>query len=697
MPQYFTYRNWDGTQQILPFDADAIMEAISEDLLGDGDLRRALRRLMQQGYQPRDQERMMGLRDLMERLRQRRQEMLKRNNLGGMLDEINKKLEEIVQTERQGIERRVDEGRQKVEQARQQQQGEQGQQPQGDQQGQQGQQDGEPDADQQAALQKMLENMAARRQQQLDALPEDPGGKIRELNDYDFLDPEARQQYQDLLASLQQQMMNQMFQGMKQSMQQMTPEKMAELREMVRDLNQMLRDKAEGRDPKFDEFKQKHGQFFPPNINSLEELMEYLQQQMAAMDSLMQSMSPGQRQELQDMMDAMLRDDRLKWELAQLAANMQELMPYDGQRYQFSGDEPVTLSEAMRMMDQLQQMEQLEQQLQNARFDDNVGDLNPEKVAELLGAEEGQAVRQLQDLAKMLEDAGYLEERGGKLELTPSGIRKIGQKALQDIFHLLKKDAFGKHATPLRGRGGERTDESKPYEFGDPFYLDLEATLRNAVSREGPGSPVRLHPEDFEVFHTELQTQSSTVLMLDMSRSMLMRGCFLAAKKVALALNHLIRTQFPRDALYIVGFSAYARELKPEALPQIDWSEYEYGTNLHHALMLARTLLARHKTQNKQIIVITDGEPTAHLEDGQSYFNYPPSYRTIQETLREVTRCTRDRIVINTFMLERTYDLTEFVNQMTAINRGRAFYATPEALGEYILVDYVSSKRKRIK
>jgi uncharacterized protein with von Willebrand factor type A (vWA) domain len=697
MPQYFTYRNWDGTQQILPFDADAIMEAISEDLLGDGDLRRALRRLMQQGYQPRDQERMMGLRDLMERLRQRRQEMLKRNNLGGMLDEINKKLEEIVQTERQGIERRVDEGRQKVEQARQQQQGQQGEQGEQDQQGQQNQPDGEPDADQQAALQKMLENMAARRQQQLDALPEDPGGKIRELNDYDFLDPDARQQYQDLLASLQQQMMNQMFQGMKQSMQQMTPEKMAELREMVRDLNQMLRDKAEGRDPKFDEFKQKHGQFFPPNINSLEELMEYLQQQMAAMDSLMQSMSPGQRQELQDMMDAMLRDDRLKWELAQLAANMQELMPYDGQRYQFSGDEPVTLSEAMRMMDQLQQMEQLEQQLQNARFDDNVGDLNPEKVAELLGAEEGQAVRQLQDLAKMLEDAGYLEERGGKLELTPSGIRKIGQKALQDIFHLLKKDAFGKHATPLRGRGGERTDESKPYEFGDPFYLDLEATLRNAVSREGPGSPVRLHPEDFEVFHTELQTQSSTVLMLDMSRSMLLRGCFLAAKKVALALNHLIRTQFPRDALYIVGFSAYARELKPEALPQIDWSEYEYGTNLHHALMLARTLLARHKTQNKQIIVITDGEPTAHLEDGQSYFNYPPSYRTIQETLREVTRCTRDRIVINTFMLERTYDLTEFVNQMTAINRGRAFYATPEALGEYILVDYVSSKRKRIK
>ena len=673
MPEFFTYRNWDGSQQILPFDAEAIMEALSEDLLADGDLRRALRRLMQQGFQSRDQERMLGLRDLTDRLRRRRQEMLRRNNLSGMLDEINKQLEQIVETERQGIDHRETESREKVAQAP------------------------VDEAAQQAALQKMLEQMAQRHRDQLDQLPADPGGKIRALNDYDFMDPEARRQYQDLLASLQQQMLNQMFQGMKQSMEQMTPEQMAAIREMVRDLNQMLRDKAEGREPKFEEFKEKHGQFFPPDINSLDELLEYLARQMAAMDSLMQSMSGEQRGQLQDMMDAMLRDDRLKWELAQLAANLQELMPYDGQRYPFSGDEPVSLGEALRLMDRLQQMEQLEQQLQTGRLTDELDNIDPAQVADLVGPEEAQSMRQLQELAKMLEDAGYLEERGGKLELTPAGVRQIGQKALQDIFQLLKKDAFGKHATPLRGRGGERTDESKPYEFGDPFYMDLETTLRNAIGREGPGSPVHLQADDFEVYHTELNTQSSTVLMLDMSRSMLLRGCFLAAKKVALALSYLIRTQFPRDALYIVGFSAYARELKPEALPQIDWSEYEYGTNLHHALMLARALLARHKTPNKQIIVITDGEPTAHLEDGQSYFNYPPSYRTIQETLREVGRCTRDRIIINTFMLERTPDLTEFVNQMTAINKGRAFYSTPDALGEYVLVDYVASKRKRIR
>ena len=198
------------------------------------------------------------------------------------------------------------------------------------------------------------------------------------------------------------------------------------------------------------------------------------------------------------------------------------------------------------------------------------------------------------------------------------------------------------------------------------------------MRREGAGTPVRLQPADFEVIPTEYMTQSSTVLMIDMSRSMLLRGCFLAAKKVALALNHLIRSQFPNDDLYIIGFSAYARELKPETLPQIDWSEYQYGTNLHHALMLARTLLARHKSAEQ-----ADHRHHRRRADRapgrrRVYFNYPPTYRTIQETLREVVRCTRDRIVINTFMLERTYYMAEFVNQMTTINKGRAFYATPK-------------------
>jgi uncharacterized protein with von Willebrand factor type A (vWA) domain len=222
----------------------------------------------------------------------------------------------------------------------------------------------------------------------------------------------------------------------------------------------------------------------------------------------------------------------------------------------------------------------------------------------------------------------------------------------------------------------------------------MNKTLMNSLMREGAGSPVRLDVGDFEVFRTEYLTRSSTVLMLDMSRSMPLRGCFVAAKKVAFALNSLIRTQFPRDHLFIIGFSDYARELRPETLHEITWGDYVYGTNMQHGFMLARRLLGRHKSSNKQIILITDGEPTAHFEGDRVHFSYPPTFRTFQETLREVKRCTQEDIVINTFMLERSHYLADFVEQMTRINRGRAFFATPERLGDFILVDYVSSKTR---
>jgi uncharacterized protein with von Willebrand factor type A (vWA) domain len=216
----------------------------------------------------------------------------------------------------------------------------------------------------------------------------------------------------------------------------------------------------------------------------------------------------------------------------------------------------------------------------------------------------------------------------------------------------------------------------------------------NSVQREGAGTPAKLQPSDFEVYKTELITQSSTVLMVDMSRSMLYNGCFAAAKKVALALDSLIRSQFPRDNLYILGFSYIATQLQPSQLPTISWDEYNYGTNMQHGFMLARQLLARHKGGNKQVIVITDGEPTAHFDEGHVRFSYPPTYQTLQETLKEVMRCTRENVTINTFMLERSPYMAGFVSEMAKINKGRAFFATPDRLGEYILVDYVANKRK---
>jgi uncharacterized protein with von Willebrand factor type A (vWA) domain len=685
----FRYSRWDGTQQIMPFDADAIMEAISEDVLAQGDVRRALEKLIQQGFKYPSGEKMPGLRDLLERLRQQRQDTLRRNNMDAVVKDIQQRLDKIKETERAGIDRRVDEGRQQLENG-------------ADDEAQEGGENKPQSQTEREMFQKMLESMAQRRKEQLDNLPGDLGGQIKGLKEYDFMDSDAREQFQELLGMLQQQMVQNTFSGLQQGMQQMQqdPKAMEEVREMLRDLNQMLRDREQGKDPKFNDFMQKHGHHFPPGIENLDQLMEHMQAQMQRMENMLESMSPQQRAELQGMMEGMMQDAGLRAEMQELAEHLGNLMPAPmGRQYRFSGDpdESMTMSEAMQIIEHLDELEKMERELNAARRGDNIDDIDPDKVGQLLGPDAEQALKQLRELARQLEEAGYLEWKGNEMQLTPRATRKLGQKALQDIFAYLKRDAFGKHPVSLRGRGGERTYDSKAYEFGDPFHLDLRATLGNALARTGVGTPVKIAPEDFEVHSTEFLTQSSTVLLIDMSRSMLLRGCFLAAKKVALALNHLIRSQFPKDDLYIVGFSGYARELRPEMLPQLDWSEYQYGTNLQHALMLSRQLLGRRNSPNKQIIVITDGEPTAHLEDGEVFFNYPPTFRTIQETMREVVRCTRDRIVINTFMLERSYYMADFVEQMTKVNKGRAFYATPEALGEYILVDYVASKTKRLK
>src|SRR5947208_2236503 len=344
----------------------------------------------------------------------------------------------------------------------------------------------------------------------------------------------------------------------------------------------------------------------------------------------------------------------------------------------------------------MQKLHALEQELRGTRSLEDLAKLSPEDVAKIAGEEAARDLERLKELAKALKDAGYLEGEDDDLKLTARAIRKIADKALRDIFARLSKDRFGGHQITRRGAGGDQTDETKAYEFGDPFLLDLKETVMNAVERSGPGTPVRLAPDDFEVYRTELRTQAATVVMLDMSRSMLNNGYFLPAKKVALALSALIRGQFPRDALYIVGFSLYARTFTPESLPTLSWSEWNIGTNMHAGFLLSRQLLARHKGGNKQILMVTDGEPTAHLEDGVADFSYPPTRRTVEETLKEVQRCTRESITINTFMLGHSPWLVGFVEQMAKINHGRAFISAPEKLGEYVVVDFVKSRRRHI-
>ena len=669
----YRYSRWDGTQRPFDLDEDDLMDSLSDDVLAHGDINRALRSLFQRGLSGDEGQRIEGLRDLMERLRQQRQQQLERYNLESLMDDLKERLQDVVDTERRGIESRVAEARQQLDEA-------------GD------------EAEHLREPMRLLEERAQRSEETLDNLPESVGGAIRELTDYDFMDPEARHKFQELLDALQQQMLQNLFRNMQQQLQSMSPEELEGLKNMMQALNQMLRDREMGVDPDFEGFMEQYGHYFDPDRPaSLDELIEQLQRQMAAAQSLMNSMSPDMRRELESLMESVL-DGEMMDELSELASRMYGQFPFDdmAQEYPFMGDESLTLDQAMELMGQLQDLDELDRQIQQVMRNGKIEDIDLDKVEHHLGEEARRHLEELQRVIQQLEEAGYLKREGDKLELTPRGIRKLAQQALKEVFSELQKDRVGRHEVYSRGDGGEPTGETKQYEFGDPFDIDLHRTLFNAALREGPNVPIRLRPEDLEINRTEHLTQSATVVLLDQSRSMGMFGSFTAAKKVALALYWLIHSQYPRDYFSVIGFSDYAMELKGEDLPEVQWNAWVSGTNMHHAFMLSRKLMSRQKVASKQILMITDGEPTAHLEGGRAYFSYPPSYRTIEETLREVKRCTQEGITINTFMLEANSYLMDFVDRMTRINRGRAFYTTPGQLGRYVMVDYLRNRRKRV-
>jgi uncharacterized protein with von Willebrand factor type A (vWA) domain len=660
MASRFTYSRWDGTQVGFDLDADHVLDEITDDLLYHGDLNAALRRMMQSGFRDRNGEKLQGMRDLLEQLRRRRKDALEQFDLGGVYDDIANELREVVETEREALDDLVREATESGDQRRQ----------------------------------EVTNEAATERQLQLDMLPPDLAGQVRELQQYEFTSSEARERFEALMDKLREQLMQQTVNQMSGAMQNMSPEDMQRMKDMLAGLNEMLAKRGRGEDPGFEQFMDEFGDFFPENPETLDELLEVIAQRMAAMQAMLNSMTPAQRQQLQELSDQLLGDMDLRWQVEQLGQNLRSQFPQMGwdRGYSFEGQDPLGFSEAMQLMEQLGDMDQLENLMRSATSPGALAEADIDKVRDLLGDDAARSLERLAELAKMLEQAGLIENKEGRYELTPKGIRKIGANALNDLFTKLAKDKMGQHQQDKLGVGHERTYDAKPYEFGDPFNLDLHRTIRNAVRREGGGTPVRLHPDDFEVERTENLTKSSTVLMLDLSLSMPMRDNFLAAKKVAMALHSLISSQFPRDYLGIVGFSEVARVLKAEQLPEVSW-DFVYGTNMQHAFVLSRQLLSR-QTGTKQIIMITDGEPTAHIEpDGNVFFNYPPVPETVEATLREVARCTRDGIRINTFMLDANSYLKQFVEKLTKMNGGRAFFTTPETLGDYVLVDFIEHKR----
>ena len=663
MPSRFRYSAWDGTQVGFELGADDVFSEITDDLLYHGDLNAALRRMMQSGFRDRNGERIAGMREMLEKLRRKRRDELERYDLGGVYDDIAQELRDVVETEREGLDELAREARES-----------------GD-----------------ARRREITEEVVDERNLRLDMLPPDLAGQVRDLSDYEFTSSEARERFDELVQKLREQLMSSYFNSMAGAMSDVSPEDMARMKDMLADLNRLLEMRQAGQDTDeaFAQFMERHGDFFPENPADVDELLEVMAQRMAAMQAMLNSMTPEQRAQLQGLAEQLMEDMDLRWQMDQLSANLQSMFPGAGwgRQYDFSGQDPLGFAEAASLMNELGDIDQLENLLTGANHPGALAEVDLDRARELLGDDAARSLDRLAELAKMLEEAGLIEQREGRYELTPAGIRRIGRNALSDIFQKLARDKMGRHEVERTGAGHERAYETKPYEFGDPFNLNIERTVRNALGRRGTGTPVELTPEDFEVERTEHLVRSSTVLMVDLSLSMPMRDNFLAAKKVAMALHSLISTQFPRDFLGIVGFSEVAREIKAHALPEVSW-DFVYGTNMQHGFLLARRMLAR-QTGTKQVIMITDGEPTAHITaSGEPVFHYPPIQETIDATLTEVMRCTREGIRINTFMLDATPYLQAFIEKLTRLNRGRAFFTTPETLGDYVLVDFIEQRRQ---
>jgi uncharacterized protein with von Willebrand factor type A (vWA) domain len=657
----FRYSAWDGTQKGFEFDARDVFSEITDDLLYHGDLDAALRRLLQEGFKDRDGSQIEGLRDLMDDLRARRRDLLDDHDLGGVYDDIAGELREVVDTERAALDDLLAEAMDS-----------------GD-----------------ARRQELTRQVVDEHLTELDLLSPDLAGMVRELSAYDFTSADAAQRFEDLMDKLRTQLMANQVNQMMGDMQSITPDDVARHADMLAELNAMIEARERGEEPDFDGFMERYGDLFPEQPQTLDELLEALAQRMAAMQAMLNSMSPEQRAQLQALSDQLLEDLDLRWEVERLGEQLRTLFPDKGwqRRYEFGGTDPLDFASAAGLFDELGDLDQLENLLRSASNPGALAEVDLDRARRLLGEDSAKSLERLAELTRMLTDAGLIVQREGRLELTAAGLRRIGSNALNELFSKLARDRFGSHEVPKLGVGHERSPETRPYQFGDPFNLDIQRTLRNAISRRGSGVPVQLEPDDFEIAQTEQSVRSATVLMVDLSLSMPMRDNFLPAKKVAMALHSLISSQFPRDYLGIVGFSEVARIIEPADLPAVSW-DYVYGTNMQHGFSLARKLLA-HEQGTKQIIMITDGEPTAHITDsGDVLFNYPPIRATVDATLIEVARCTRSGIRINTFMLDADNGLQRFIEHLTKLNRGRAFFTNTENLGDYVLVDFLESRRR---
>lgn len=640
------YSKWDGSQD--PFAADHdigdLLDEIYDDLLSGLGPDRAVRRLMRRGLEGGTR----GLDELSERLARRRAELASNLNLEGPLADIKDRLDEIVATERQELAGRDSED-------------------------------------------------ARMRETMLDTLPSSPASAIKELMDYRFTSPEAQERFDALVQQIQSEVLGSYFRQMAGSMQQMSPDDIARMREMVADLNAMIAARESGQPYDFEGFMQRHGDFFPENPRTLDELLELLARRMAAMSRLLASMSPEQRRQLQELAEAVLgvafEMDMLSQELRALMPNL----PWD-ESVPGWGMEPSSMAEAVDAVEAMSEMEELQDALEGRYAGSDIVDIDEDALRRALGEEAVRDLRGLKRIEKQLEEAGIVARNKGKLELTARGLRRLGERALVKVFEDLRHERPGSHDAKDMSGVAEPTGATRKWHFGDIGEIAVQKTVFNALTRqasERQTGSVRIHQDDFELVDAETRTRTATALLLDLSFSMPLRGHWVPAKKMALALKALIEGKYPQDHLYLIGFSDYARRLDASDLTATGNIERVYGTNMQHAFLLARRLLAQHPRSTKQVIMVTDGEPTAHLVDTGdgsgpfSVFSWPPTHETIHRTLAEATRLSSSGITLNIFMLEDEPGLLHFMDELARRTGGRVFRAANRDIGQFVLKDFV--------
>ena len=516
MPTRYRYSLWDGTQEVAPLDPDQVLDNLTDDLMNFGDLQHALRNLLQRGMRNPDGERTQGLRDLLQQLRQQRRQQLDRFDLSSVFDQLREQLDEILGMEHNTIDQKLrdagvppesgadKEGQESDEGDGSQPADEQGDGPQagqprdagepgGRQRGQRGSQPsqgsqseaGQPQAGGQQGsgedtpneFAEMLRTIANRKQDFLRELPEDTAGQVRKLQDYEFMDPDAQAKFNELVESLRKAMMDTFFKDLSGQIANMSPEDLERMKNMTNDLNQMLQDKMAGNEPDFDGFMQQYGDLFGDNPpQSLDELVAQMQHQMGQMEGLLGSLPGDMRQQLQDLLSDKIGDPELQQGMNDLARNLEYLYPMRDlkNQYPFRGEEQLDLDAAMQLMGQMQSIDEVERQLERTQYGGEIDDIDADQLEELLGPEARETLDELRKFLEILEEAGYVRKKGSGWELTPRGTRKIGQRALVELYTQLKADSFGKHEVHENGQGGERTEDTKKYEFGDAFHLDIK-------------------------------------------------------------------------------------------------------------------------------------------------------------------------------------------------------------------------------